>query len=308
MATILAQKTDAQYEGRSFTVSAAPAKASVGDTVRLRFRLVAHERDLLTDSVPRPVGQAAEGMRVLAVERLRRGADRVFTGSALVAFYRPGLREVPAFGVPWMQIVSGRRGTAATEAGAIEIVPVLPAGNPTLRDIREVEPAPGPAALPLFLGGLLLAAIAVLLLRRRATPPAPIPVPAPPPPALPPDPYRQALQRLEAIGQERRAHRGEVVLHYQAVADALRDYLEAAEEIPARERTTTELLWALPPRLTEGGLRRLAGQLLGEADLVKFARRRPDAGAADQHLREARELLRRWHEAGSAAREPDAVR
>ena len=298
----------AQYEGRSFTVTITPAKASVGDTVRLGFRLVAHERDLLTDTVPRPVGELAEGIRVYRVERLRRGADRVFTGEALVAFYRPGVRDIPAFGVPWVQIVTGRRGLVVTEAATVEIVPLLPAGNPTLRDIREVEPAPGPGSLPLFVAGGMLAALAAALFRPRRPPPVARQEVVPPPPTVPPDPYRFAIQRLETIERERRPERGEVASHYEAVADTLRDYLEAAEKIPARERTSSELLWTLPPRLTEGGLRRLAGQVLAEADLVKFARGRPQPEQTAAHLGQVRELLRRWHGAGAAGREADAVR
>ena len=87
----------------------------------------------------------------------------------------------------------------------------------------------------------------------------------------------------------------------------LREYLETAESIPAPERTTTELLWSLPPRLTEGGLRRRVQEVLGEADLVKFARQRPGAAEAAAILRAARELLDRWHQA-AAPEELDAVR
>ena len=302
----------AQYEGRSFTVTPSVAKATVGDTVRLRFRLVTHERDLLTDTVPRPAGELPEGLHVLAVEKLRRGADRVFTGEALVAFYRPGVREVPAFALPWVQIVTGRRGTMATEPATVEIVPVLPAGNSSLRDIREVEPSPGPGPVPLFVTGAALALLAVALLRRRRRPAQLAHAPPPPPPAETADPYDIALGALGRIERDGLPERGEVELHYQLVTDTLRDYLEAAEGIPARERTSSELLWALPPRLTEAGLRRLSGQLLGEADLVKFARRRPDPAAAGAHLHEARELLRRWAAArvgaGRTEMADDAVR
>jgi len=86
-----------------------------------------------------------------------------------------------------------------------------------------------------------------------------------------------------------------VARHYEAVADTLRGYLQEAERLPARERTTSELLWALPPRLGESGLRRRAQTVLGEADLVKFARRRPDPDTASAFLREAQQLLERWH-------------
>jgi hypothetical protein len=309
LAVMLPSQVAAQYEGRSFTVTATPAKASVGDTVRVRFRLVTHERDLLTDTVPRPTAELPEGLRVHSVEKLRRGADRVFTGEALVAFYRPGVREIPAFGVPWVQVVTGRRGALVTEAATVEIVPVLPAGNPSLRDIRDLEPAPGPGPLPLFGAGLVLALLAAVLLRRRGQPAGVIePEPTRPAPSAPADPYTTALERLACLERERRAEQGRVAEHYEAVADTLRDYLEAAEAIPARERTSTELLWALPPRLTETGLRRLADQVLAEADLVKFARHRPERDAAAGHLEQARELLRRWHGAARTGSEADAVR
>ena len=304
-----------QLESRSFTVSVAPDTATVGDTVRLRFRLLLTERDLLTDTLPRPTAELPAGVRVLSVETMKRGADRVFTGEAAVAFYRPGVREIPSFGVPWIQIVTGHRGVVGTEAATVVIAPVLPRGNPSLRDIRDPDPPRGVTLLPLAAAGVLGVLGWYLLRRRRrhAAAARSVPEPAPAPPPEPPDPYRLALTRLAEIERERWADQGAVERHYEAVVDALRDYLEAAEEIPARERTSSELLWALPPRLHEGGLRRLTGRVLNEADLVKFARRRPDPAAAAEHLRDARELLRRWHEAALAStaeplEEADAVR
>jgi hypothetical protein len=189
---------------------------------------------------------------------------------------------------------------------------VLPAGNPALRDIREPEASPGPGLLSMLASTLAAAGIVWYLLRRRRRAIAesaagPAALPASPPP--PPDPYRIALARLAQIERERWAERGAVERHYESAADTLRDYLEAAEEIPARERTSTELLWSLPPRLMEDGLRRLTAQVLGDADLVKFARSRPDAAAAAAHLREARELLSRWHQAAiERPEEADAIR
>jgi hypothetical protein len=207
-----------------------------------------------------------------------------------------------------VQIVTGHRGTVASETAKVEIVPVLPAGNPTLRDIRELERTPGPGALPLVVLGAGLVALAAVLLRRRRAPrgrPTEAPLPVAPPP-VPRDAYGLALDRLAAIEREPQEGHASVSARYERVADVLRDYLEAAEDIPARERTTSELLWAMPPRLTEGGLRRLTGEVLGEADLVKFARRRPDPAAATAYVGQARELLRRWHAAASTREPADA--
>jgi hypothetical protein len=295
-------------EGRFFTATVEPARVAVGDSVTVRFRLIINERDLLTDTVPRPVSDLPPGVRVLSAERLQRGADRAFTGSAVLAFYRPGKQQVPAFGLPWAQVVTGHRGVMSHDPVEVEVTSVLPGGNPSLRDIREPEAPPSPAPLWAALGAAFAAGVAWLVARRRRRPrvavPAPIELQSPP---TPPDPYVVALARLEAIDVERFPTRGEVERHYEAVADVLRGYLETAERIPAPERTTTELLWSLPPRLAESGLRRRVQEILGAADLVKFAQLRPGAAEAAALTRAARELLDHWHQA-AAPEELDAVR
>ena len=310
---LLLSATAAQAQldyGRFFTATAEPAKVAVGDSVTVRFRLHINERDLLTDTVPRPVDPLPPGVRLLSVEPLRRRPDRAFTGTAVLAFYRPGKRQVPTFGLPWVQVVTGHRGIMAHDPVEIEVTSVLPGGNPSLRDIREPASPPSLAPLWAVIGASGAAAIAWLATRRRRRRPAAAaePLAPPPSPPPPPDPYTLAVARLEAIERERWAARGDVERHYEALAEALREYLEAAERIPAPERTTTELLWSLPPRLSEAGLRRRVQDVLGAADLVKFARRRPGADEAEAYTRAARELLDRWHHAPRPAEELDAVR
>ncbi|HEY7613491.1 MAG TPA: hypothetical protein VH764_10890 [Gemmatimonadales bacterium] len=297
-------------QGRFFTVTVEPAKVAVGDSVRVRFRLFINDRDLLTDTVPQPLGELPPGVTVLSTERLVRGADRAFTGSAVLAFYRPGKRQVPQFGLPWVQVVTGHGGVMTHDPAEVEVTSILPGGNPPLRDIREPDVPPSLAPLWTLLGAGGAAGLAWLAARRRRRRLTPTPLGAAPPPSPPPppDPYALALARLDAIESERWAARGDVERHYEAVAGALREYLVAAEEIPAPERTTTELLWSLPPRLAEGGLRRRVQDVLGAADLVKFALRRPAAEEAAAFSRSARELLDRWHLATAAQEQLDAVR
>ena len=296
--------------GRTFTVTAEPGKIAVGDSVVLHFRLHINERDLLTDTVPRPVAELPAGIRVLSVERLVRGADRAFTGTAVIAVYRPGKRALPAFGLPWVQVVTGHRGVMSHDPIELEVAASIPAGNPPLRDIREPDAPPRLGALWALLGAAMVAGAAWLAARRRTARPAAEPEPpAPPPvPPVPPDPYTAARARLDAIEAEGWTAPRDVARHYQAIGDTLRDYLEAAEGLPARERTTTELLWSLPPRLAEGGLRRRVQEVLGEADLVKFARLRPMPAEAAGYTVQARELLDRWHRAAPAGEELDAIR
>jgi hypothetical protein len=296
--------------GQSFEVTPEVTRATVGDSVTLRFRVRLDERDLLFDTVPQPIN-ALTGVRLLSVEKLQRTPDRLFHGRARVAFYRTGRMAVPQFGLPFMRAVKGLgRATLTSDPASVEIVPLLPAGNPPLKDIRELEPSSRPSLLPVIAGALAAAALLgrYLLRRRRRPSPAQPPEPAPFAPVIAPSALDGALELLARIERERWPAQGQVARHYEAVVDALRGYLEAAEDLPARERTTEEVLWSLPPHLSEDGLRDRADALLGQADLVKFARLRPTPARAAEFLLQCRSLLEDWHTARLSGEVADALR
>lgn len=300
----------AQLSGQSFVVTPDTAAATVGDSVTVGFRIRLHERDQPLDSIPQVVGALPPGVRVLSVQKLSRSADRVYAGSARIAFYRPGRRPVPTFGLPFMRIVEGiSRATLASDSAFMDITPLLPPGNPALKDIEELDQRPV-SLMPLLAMALMLMAAAACYTwfrRRRRRPPVSLP-PEPLAEPVAPTPYQIALDRLEAVERECWPSHGNVAAHYDAVAQTLRQYLEAAENVGACERTTSELLWALPPHLSRAGLRDRCHDVLREADVVKFAEVRPsDAGAAD-FLRRARLLLETWHQARPAGESVDAVR
>ena len=297
--------------GQAWEVHVDSGRVTVGDTVGLSFRLRLDERDLLFDTIPRPVDSTLDGVRIVSVEKLHRLPNRDFVGRAVLAFYRPGPQPVPVFALPFMRAVKGiTSGSIRSDTLSVDVVPVLTAGNPTLRDIRELQPSAVPGLVAGAVAALALVLV-VLAVRRRRLPAAALPeeasapetVPSPPPP----DPYDIAVARLGEIERESWADRGNVARHYEAVANALRDYLEGAEDVPARERTTTEVLWSLPPHLLEGALRQRYTTVFDEADLVKFARRRPGNAAAARYLGEARDLLDRWHASRKAAEVVDAA-
>jgi hypothetical protein len=178
---------------------------------------------------------------------------------------------------------------------------VLESGSSaTLRDIKEPTPPRGPDPLELLAGLLALAAAgwwAWHARRREAPQPTPVEEMVPQAPA-PPEPYEIALARLAAIAEEPWAAQ-DVARHYAAVADTLRDYLEA-HGVPARERTTSELRWVLPPLLLDGSTRRRFEDVFHDADLVKFAHWRPHLADANAFVDRARDLLTRWHAAVAA--------
>ena len=297
--------------GQSFGVIAETANPSVGDSATIRFRVRLDERDLLFDTIPQIVGALPPGVRILSVEKMSRTPDRIFHGRARIAFYRPGKQPIPIFGLPFMRAVKGvQRATLASDSAFVDITPILPAGNPALKDIQELERRPL-SFVPLLALVLMLAAAAAaypLIRRRGRRPPVPM---QPEPPAdepVAPSPYQIALDRLEAVDRQRWPSRGNVAAHYEAVAQALRQYLEEAEDVAACERTTSELLWALPSHLSRARLRDRCHEVLDEADMVKFAEVRPGDVAAADFLGRARLLLQAWYEAQPVEGSVHAVR
>jgi hypothetical protein len=300
----------AQLHGQHWDVTPETTRPTVGDTITLAFRVRLDERDLLYDTVPQPALTPPDWVRILSVDKLQRQPDRIFVGRARIAFYRPGRQAVPLFQLPFMRSVKGvTRGTFTSDSASVEVVPVLTAGSSaTLRDIKEPKPSGGaPFELLLGLGALAVAGWLAWRARRRPVVEPGSVEPGPAPPPLLPDAYQQALARLAEIEGAGWA-RGDVARHYAAVADTLRDYLAAAEGIPARERTTREVVGALPSHLRAGLLRRSCARVLDAADLVKFARSRPDADTAAEYLGDARMLLAGWRDAPPEPEAADAIR
>lgn len=300
----------AQLPDQSFQVVAETTHATVGDAVTLRFRVRLSEGDLLYDSVPKPAGELPAGVRVLSVEKLRRGPDRVFTGRALVAFYRPGRHAAPVFTLPFMRSVKGlTRGALTSDSAFVEIDSVAPPGNPSLKDIKPIVRQRGPdPRLVTGLAAVALAAGGAWLFRRRRRAAAPVVLAIPKAPVADLTPYDRAVARLEQIRTGGWPGPADADDYYEAVGDTLRRYLEEAHGVPALKRTTTELVGALPPALGDGGHARRCAAVLGDADLVKFARAPRDAGAASAFAGEARALLDEWHAAAVFAEEPKAPR
>lgn len=101
-------------------------------------------------------------------------------------------------------------------------------------------------------------------------------------------PYEQARAELEPL-QKRDLEGAEAVESvYVALSGTISDYLSRRLEVAARERTTSEVLGLLRrhEQVPQSAARRLR-EVLEKADLVKFAGRRPAAGMAREHVREA---------------------
>ena len=174
------------------------------------------------------------------------------------------------------------------------IASVLAPGDTLLADIKPLWPEPG---VPLWVWAAL-AALAVALgialwwwwRRRRAQPGGAAGAAAG-------DPYEEARRRIEALAAEP-ATPGERIAAAAAIGDAIRGYLADRWNAAARERTSFEILHALPIPLAQG--RPALGAILNEVDLAKFARLAPSPGAIPSLA--ARALG--WLEGAEGARTP----
>ena len=159
---------------------------------------------------------------------------------------------------------------------AITLASVLPA------DTSGIEPKPAKDVVggsriwwPWLLAGvlaLLLAAALWYLWWRRRSRGAPAVVA--PEPAIPP--RAQALALLRRAREERLVERGELKTFYALITAALRGYLAAVDPELGADLTTSELARHARRRGAPPALLELL-QLLGSADLVKFAKVRPNA-------------------------------
>ncbi len=162
-------------------------------------------------------------------------------------------------------------------------------------DTAGVEPKPargivdvprGFPWLPLVLA--LAVALGVLLWwRKRRVPSVPPPAPLPPPP----DPRADALAALDRLRSAGFIERGEWKEFHSRLAGALRGYLSILSPRWSADLTTWELVAMLREEGIEPGQVEGLHEVLGDADLVKFARREPTAADAERSWIAAREWV-----------------
>lgn len=267
---------------------------AVGDVVSYRMSVHLGPQETLASYVPALAAELPEGVRLLFADTLRRDEKRILRGIVRFAFYRPGTHAVPNLQVVVRHTPTDRGTPYTHDARSITVVPTVPPGNPSLKDIRDPVPPGGPS--PLALLGAALVGVGLWLERRRRRRPVPPPA-AVAAPVVPPDPRARALEALDGIAAAEWPWRDPV--HAIALAaGVLRDYLAEGLPADAGALTTRELLARLAPSLngTAAGLQRT----LASADLVKFARVRPDADAAAAYLDDVRQLLQQVPSGGAA--------
>jgi hypothetical protein len=293
-----------QAEAQTFELVPEARSAHVGDPIPFRATVRLDSGQALIDVAPHPLLPPGDGIALLTADTLRPARDGSLQGRVRLAFYRTGLQPVPTLALLYRRNPAAPPETLVHRSVAVEIVPVLPAGSQEIKDIKGLVKL-GAGSWELGVGFLALIAV-VLLFRRWWRAPEPAQPPTPPP--EPRDAYDEALAALAAIEREQWPSRGEVARHYEAASQILRRCLAEATTVPSLRATTPEIVSGLPPALAFDGQRDRCRSVLTAADLVKFARVRPDPESAAAFLREIRLLLTQWQDAATGSEPADAIR
>jgi hypothetical protein len=183
--------------------------------------------------------------------------------------FETGDRLIPKFKVPYRPAGEGLKEAESNEV-LIGVASLL-ARHPDADDIRDVKP---PEKLPidwtpyLLVGGIVLAILLLALgfyflinrpRRQRIIPPRPA--------------HEVALDQLNRLRAQNLVQAGEFEKYYVGLSSIVRSYLENGFRLRAPEMTTEEFLaTAAEAERLNSQHRRLLGEFLSQADLVKFAR------------------------------------
>ena len=120
-------------------------------------------------------------------------------------------------------------------------------------------------------------------------------------------PHEVAMRKLALLEEKRLWQQGETKPYYSEITDILREYIEARYRVPALESTTGEILTSLQEHLPIPMQREKLRELLLRADLVKFAKFKPDPTAQMAEMEIAREFVKSTREVPASVKPPTAT-
>lgn len=265
----------------------APDTLTVGDPITVTLRVEVSAGATVTFPAAPDSGGAVDALAPMRDTAIVNGATQ-----DVRAVYRLAAWDVGALDIPLGNIVvrdaDGRTREVAPGALRVVVRSVLPAAGDTVPRDPKPPRAPvadaglwwWPLALALLVALLVVGLLGWLIVRalRRQKPAA-----------AAPDAYDLALDGFARLDAQRLVPAGETGRHVALGVEVLRDYLAARLPGAALALTGPELVAAIGGR-DEVPTPRLE-RLLGFADLVKFAARRPSPDEATRAAGEARLLV-----------------
>ena len=300
-ALLLAATPAAAQESVAFTLHP-PKAAKLAEPFKVRLEAVYSDKYSLK---PDTSTAGNEDFEVLSFSRLSSaaaGGKRTDTFEIAAKPFTLGRSTFPA--VTWELFSPGAQALeAASPAFPLE---VKPAFDKTTAGIRDIYPPFRFIPWAWILAGLAAAALAAWLYRRyrKASPGGAFARRYPWRDAR--TPYQRARERLERLSASPLAASGRFKELYTGLASVLRLYLGEEFAIDAELMTTSDLMKRLKATGTDLKTTLRTRKFLEKADLVKFAKQRPDDAAAD--CGEALDLLGEFARAAENARAAAAER
>jgi hypothetical protein len=229
-----------------------------------------------------------------SIDTVAAGSGRIkITEKYLVTSFDSGLYVVPPAFVEIQDENGLKRYYSDYTRLAVDRVNIAPADT-AAKIFDIVGPYKAPLALgeimPWILIALLAAAVVWLIIRylkKRLKSHEDLEIIENPDP-----PHVIAFRELKRLLEEQLWQKGEVKLYYTELTEILREYLEKRFRVSSFEMTTSETLEALVKTgfKKDGSFKHLKAVLTG-ADLVKFAKHKPDAEENEIHFQQSWDFI-----------------
>jgi hypothetical protein len=195
---------------------------------------------------------------------------------------------------------------AETEALLLEVQTIAVNLEGDFKDIKDPMAAPFTfrEALPYILAflAILLLVLAGIYIWKKQKKAEPVFI-APLRPRIPA--YQVALDSLEALRQKKLWQAGHIKDYHTELTDIVREYLRAGFNIHAHELTSEEILEWVNTTHINGQAKEKLRQILGLADMVKFAKLQPSPVEHDNSMIDATGFVRETqHENNARVTQP----
>jgi hypothetical protein len=108
--------------------------------------------------------------------------------------------------------------------------------------------------------------------------------------------FEQTVKRLQDLEHQGLWRNGKVKMHYSELSLVLRNYLSSVYELQLLERTTSEALLLITPKIASKDLLDTIKGILESSDLVKFAKLHPEENEVLSDLHQSLKIISVIHE------------
>jgi hypothetical protein len=275
------QKTQAQVQ---FNNAIDSNVMLIGDQ-RTIFLSVSATQPITIDSVDFKAWNEM-GVEVIDQQSWPTNPERIINTQLKIGIFDTGYLKLPP--LPLIYHSEDNLDTTYSNDLAIEVYGITldSTGLAPIKDILK-EPLRFRDFIPYLIAlGVGCLIIIIVFLRKKRSKPEPVIVKIPDPP------HEVALRALLHLREQKLWQEGKIKQYQSELTHIIRAYLEDRFQMPALESTTTEILVDLGSHNIEAHLCNDLDEILNMADLIKFAKAKPDVNIHSQFMDRAENFVR----------------